>query len=1129
MNDVAGVCWGSCNGDVDVGALCRERCKGDTPYDVLGVCWGRCAPGSVDVGALCRDGCREGFHDVAGVCWGNKGTYARNMRIPTSIQTYDPGYQPPKSASDLPFAWCNFASPVMLDAMAQFYYDQSTLNPVTLNDGRIQYEFIIKFYGLIASSELSCDVACMMRTVTYDPVTGDKYSQQDGALYPNDQGNFMSYRRFYFINTSGVTRGETTFTVTACTHTDGTAPDAEMKSSDPGVDPLMSLPKVFIVKPKNNGVSWSNIDYMAGAAAAVNVGIGVLSSQVGTTPRGKNMPPLKDNQRIESKPSIGAIAIGVGGGMAGNAVANIISNMSPQPPRTGTDNFIVQGAPGDVDVYGNPNMYVSTNNDNFTINHGVIYEQAQGFIPSITFCGKFIIQDITCTNPYILSQTIDTFHQLNPNIHIKQVDAIETRGRNGCYYKFKQIYYDPLTNKEGNIITENEIVMQYSQPDMATCVYVPDKFTTDLTNYPIKSYVDLMGDTQYPTRNVSYIPTISARYVRIRPPTVGGDGILTLSQVIVNDATMANIALNKTVFATSSFAGNGGAAAPSSIIDGTTALKSWPYWASAGGWPAAASDPAWARARISDYIEIDLGSSILIDSVVVYASADYDGSNPAYDRVKGIRVQLLNTNGPNASVISEQVLPLSVSRQAVTFSIKTLTPKYPTKPLVLPPPPVPEAALDSNCPNTKCQDRAQIDLLIKQYNADANNKGKILKVSRGVTPAAVPLRCDYEVEMVRTEANGKKTVSKDTVAMKVVQAPGTCTFNYSASLGAGTFIQDSGQLLSAVDTSGGVFTYNSITKTVTDIFSNIIAPLQAMDPVGLLKTTISAADATANSLLTSAATTQGLQGCPNTKCSDPGVLAAMMQRYNVDNNSPSSEFGVETHTMNRILKAGFSGTSSCDILFEDLYQAYDDILYDPVKTQLSTKSYRFKLQNIGNCQFQVAPGPSSVMDVSGDAYGISIDATTLTTPFTQAACTVNCRDPALLRSVKQRLETRYATPTSVPSFTSVTQSFLNGSSVCEYQMIKDLATKNNISNLFSTETDVPTYVSATFAVNPTGCTFSLSEATEYFPDTITTRTDSTTGVQNTYVNGVLASIPTLYDYDTTQPSPKVNTQVQILS
>jgi hypothetical protein len=66
---------------------CYKKCPtGYTskPGDIVS-CWGKCGEGDVDVGALCREGCRSGYHDVAGVCWNDKKiTYDIGVGIPPS-------------------------------------------------------------------------------------------------------------------------------------------------------------------------------------------------------------------------------------------------------------------------------------------------------------------------------------------------------------------------------------------------------------------------------------------------------------------------------------------------------------------------------------------------------------------------------------------------------------------------------------------------------------------------------------------------------------------------------------------------------------------------------------------------------------------------------------------------------------------------------------------------------------------------------------------------------------------------------------------------------------------------------------------------------------------------------------
>ena len=127
---------------------------------------------------------------------------------------------------------------------------------------------------------------------------------------------------------------------------------------------------------------------------------------------------------------------------------------------------------------------------------------------------------------------------------------------------------------------------------------------------------------------------IYGRYVRVMPSASRGDGFFGLSQVIVNDATGANIALNKSTTETARFGGGGGG--PSIIVDGTTTVRGWPnIWHSP-------SDGAR-----SHYWQVDLGSVQMVTSVRVIARGDYGeklgiaAGQP--DRTTGMRVIVMQT------------------------------------------------------------------------------------------------------------------------------------------------------------------------------------------------------------------------------------------------------------------------------------------------------------------------------------------------------------------------------------------------------------------------------------------------------------------------------------------------------
>ena len=88
-----------------------------------------------------------------------------------------------------PFFFCDFSEPTILVQMAQFYYDWSIRNPYPNDDGTVSVDIITKINYVEASSLYTCDVMCEITTITFDPTTGENYSET--VSYDHD-------RRFYF-------------------------------------------------------------------------------------------------------------------------------------------------------------------------------------------------------------------------------------------------------------------------------------------------------------------------------------------------------------------------------------------------------------------------------------------------------------------------------------------------------------------------------------------------------------------------------------------------------------------------------------------------------------------------------------------------------------------------------------------------------------------------------------------------------------------------------------------------------------------------------------------------------------------------------------------------------------------
>jgi hypothetical protein len=195
--------------------------------------------------------------------YSNEETNINSERYPTQDSAGTRGF---------PF-WVDYASPVMLDKMAQYYVDASRKFLQAQPDGMVTYQYISKFYGLVATTELTCDVQCEITEIKFDPATGAKVCE---VVVPMDPGSTNKYhdRRFYFykdlskgagyiasestsnppyktqittrFNMSDIDRMEDNmkvFVVTACTNMDGTAPDATSTSFEgmPAGNPLVAL------------------------------------------------------------------------------------------------------------------------------------------------------------------------------------------------------------------------------------------------------------------------------------------------------------------------------------------------------------------------------------------------------------------------------------------------------------------------------------------------------------------------------------------------------------------------------------------------------------------------------------------------------------------------------------------------------------------------------------------------------------------------------------------------------------------------------------------------------------------------------------------------------------------------
>ena len=839
---------------------------------------------------LCYGSCPAGFARLGAICKGTTESYNRQYMFGTSTiyKNQKMNTETMRTLADVTIPYCDFSSPAMLDKMAQFYYNNSQKNPQINGDGTIQVQAITVFHGVIASSELSCDVVCSIDFITYDPITGAKYSSYTGCSYEGDpiwENCAFCFRRFYFIRVGNEPKGE--FTVTGCTFADYTAPEAMVQSNNMAANLVPSLPKKFDLVYKDNvsivdlarfNAAWSSGQIMAQAGAGlamagISIALSVAGAKggakiAGMTARTATKNAVKEGAEIASKEFVltggkklgekqatalsksvtkqltavpissgdfvmfgkqvdqkaSAIAVAQAqgmtkrsatayvermtellepvtlaqsrGGMVGGVTAGIggglFTSMYLNPLLEGT----LAGAlpPGDIDGTANTyvvgttidNLSVATNNNWWTVNHGFIYELATGYTPNTKFCESTVISTAHCSHKYVIRNMVNKYHNEFQRAHIKKIREIEPRGVNGCYYKWDEVEYDPMTNIEGSVLIEKEVILAHVISDYATCSFGPTSFITNVDNpaYPVRSYPDPSTkslSTQriiYPTRSDVYTSDLFARYVRVRPPLSsqqGGskDGLVNLSQLAVFDVSGFNISVQMETYGTSVAEGAG---TPDVAVNGTTSQS----LSLSSVWQQDPSDT-------NPYWEVDL-SGIKNIAELIYFGADFP---EAAGRNIGVRIEFLYTNGANDTPITTYTLPNNESCQQINmYSSVISAPIYPVGgPIIIPRPIKPGTALALNlgCAN-KCEDRVVIDSLTQQYNDMSSDSTAILKVLRGIT--ANSTTCEYEVEMIRTAVDaGSSTSAKNTITKEIVSMQVTPTVTKGFGNIMGRFIK----------------------------------------------------------------------------------------------------------------------------------------------------------------------------------------------------------------------------------------------------------------------------------------------------------------------------------------------------
>ena len=531
----------------------------------------QCKEGEQVLNGLCYPRCPVNYttQQIAGTggykCSSKGDTVARPIMEYKPIEVEDPGLQAP-SFEQISFPYCDFGSKVMLDKMIKFYNDAAWRTQSVVDaSGNVEVEYIVKIYGVVASSELSCDVVCGMKKVQFHPITGAGYKEIDDRE-PDKWGNKRAYRRFYFIKGPDDPRG--VFTVTGCTNTDYTAPDAMKDSSEAltdGEEYVPSMPKVFDVINKSQqppidireifssiGIAATSFAVGMGVGKAIGGGKGIrgLIKQLVPTLAGAGTGIAMSEMNQVLNPGSTVVPPGLSSYTLGQLrmaakFAEFYQSALANPPLPGAtyegqDAFVIPGAEGD------DNFYLATDNKYVSIARGVIVEQAAGYAPTLDVCQPVKIGYETCSYKYMVRDMVNKYHAENPTKRIKKLMKIEPRGKNGCYYGWKETTYNPDENTEGTELVDKEIILAFNQNDPNTCVFTPGEFDDKMDAYAVRKLEIAGGLSQFNKEYVNWIHPVSifSSHTSVRLDVAAMD-FDVVSQYPITAGTMVTFRINE--------------------------------------------------------------------------------------------------------------------------------------------------------------------------------------------------------------------------------------------------------------------------------------------------------------------------------------------------------------------------------------------------------------------------------------------------------------------------------------------------------------------------------------------------------------------------------------------------------
>jgi len=319
------------------------------------------------------------------------------------------------------------------------------------------------------------------------------------------------------------------------------------------------------------------------------------------------------------------------------------------------------------------------------------------------------------------------------------------------------------------------------------------------------------------------------------------------------------------------------------------------------------------------------------------------------------------------------------------------------KPIIYDAPTPPDVTLQG-CATT-CKDPEMLKKLVDAFNAQPGSN-RILAVSKVVTPSQ--LRCDIEADVFVAQT---KATEKQKIRFDLAKDQASCVFTVKTvgAAGSGTFIQNNTNALDAA-LSTKDFVTSAQTEAVKSAQTNLAAAASKItEKQGEANTAY-------ESTFSQFGQVETLGSCPK-KCSDPDILNAIITYYN-NANYPKTRAGVTKKTVGRVLKAGTAGKNICDILFEEKQEKYNDLYTDTPTVNVTQKTQRFTMKDVGGCQFVVdsQEGFTSGLpmregfQVTKAPSVVNTRTPSLNPVYTGTGCELDCTTSEVMTAMKQKYQ-----------------------------------------------------------------------------------------------------------------------------